>query len=91
MYVPWDKNAAEMGAWLLSRIGKMEVDELIERVMQIISERIAAEVISFISTKSLERAPDYVDPDNLGLWLFEENLYQQHPYLGSQIARNNFV
>jgi len=86
MYVPWDKNAAEMGAWLLSRIGKMEVDELIERVMQIISERIAAEVISFISTKSLERAPDYVDPDNLGLWLFEENLYQQHPYLGSQIA-----
>jgi hypothetical protein len=45
-----------------------------------------AEVISFITTKSLERAPDYVDPDDLGLWLFEENLYQKHPYLGSQIA-----
>jgi hypothetical protein len=84
-YAPWDKNAAEMGTWLLSRIGKMEVDELIESVMQIISERIAAEVISFISTKSLERAPDYVDSDDLGLWLFEENLYEKHPYLGSQV------
>jgi N-methylhydantoinase A/oxoprolinase/acetone carboxylase beta subunit len=84
-YAPWDKNAAEMGAWLLSRIGKMEVDDLIEGVMCIISERIAAEVISFISSKSLERAPDYVDPDDLGLWLFEENLYEKHPYLGSQV------
>ena len=85
-YAPWDKNAAESGAWLLARIGKMEVDELIERVMRIMSERIAAEVISFITTKSLERAPEYVDPDDLGLWLFEENLYQGHPYLGSQIS-----
>jgi N-methylhydantoinase A/oxoprolinase/acetone carboxylase beta subunit len=84
-YAPWDKNAAEMGAWLLSRIGKMELDRLIEVVMQIISERIAAEVISFISTKSLERAPDYVDSDDLGLWLFEENLYEKHPYLGSRV------
>lgn len=83
---PWDKNAAEIGAWLLSRIGKLEVNELIERVMTIIAERIAAEVISFISAKSLERAPQYADPDNLGLWLFEENLYQKHPYLGSNIA-----
>ena len=85
-YVPWNKNAAESGAWLLSRIGKLEVDELIEQVTRIIAERIAAEVISFITTKSLDRAPDYVDPDNLGLWLFEENLYQKHPYLGSKIA-----
>jgi N-methylhydantoinase A/oxoprolinase/acetone carboxylase beta subunit len=83
---PWDKNAAEIGAWLLSRIGKLEVNELIERVMTIIAERIAAEVISFISAKSLECAPQYADPDNLGLWLFEENLYQKHPYLGSNIA-----
>jgi N-methylhydantoinase A/oxoprolinase/acetone carboxylase beta subunit len=84
-YAPWDVTAAEMGAWLLSRISNMEEEELIEGVMRIISERIATEVVSFISTKSLERAPDYVDPDDLGLWLFEENLYQKHPYLGSQI------
>ncbi len=85
-YAPWDKNAAESGAWLLARIGKMKIDELIERVMQIISERIAAEVISFITTKSLVRAPEYVDSDDLGLWFFEENLYNKHPYLGSQIV-----
>ena len=85
-YAPWNKNAAEIGTWLLARIGKLEVENLIEQVMQIISERIAAEVVSFISTKSLERAPDYVDSDDLGLWLFEENLYREHPYLGSKIA-----
>jgi N-methylhydantoinase A/oxoprolinase/acetone carboxylase beta subunit len=85
-YAPWNKNAAEVGAWLLSRMGKMEVDELIEQVMRTISERIAAEVVSFISKKSLDRAPEYVNHDNLGSWLFEENLYQKHPYLGSQIA-----
>ena len=84
LYDPWDKNAAEIATGLLSRIAKLEVDELIERVMTNIAERIAAEVVSFISTKSLERAPEYVDPDDLGLWLFEENLYQKHPYLGSQ-------
>jgi hypothetical protein len=39
---------------------------LIEQMMNIISERIAARVISFISNKSLERAPAYVDPDDLG-------------------------
>ena len=86
LYDPWDKNVAEIAAGLFSRIAKLEVDELIERVMTIIAERIAAEVVSFISAKSLERAPEYVDPDDLGLWLFEENLYQKHPYLGSKIA-----
>jgi N-methylhydantoinase A/oxoprolinase/acetone carboxylase beta subunit len=85
-YAPWNKKAAESGAWLLSRFAKMEVNDLIEQVMRIMSERISAEVVSFITTKSLTRAPDYVDPDDLGLWFFEENLYQNHPYLGSRIA-----
>ena len=85
-YAPWDKNSAKIAAWLLSRFGNLAVDALIDQVMQIISERIAAEVISFLSTKSLNRVPDYVDHDNLGLWLFEENLSQKHPYLGSKIT-----
>jgi N-methylhydantoinase A/oxoprolinase/acetone carboxylase beta subunit len=85
-YDPWDKNAAEIGARLMSGIGRLKVEELIEEVMKIIAERIAAEVVSFISTKSLERAPAYIDPDDLGLWLFEESLHQEHPYLGSKIA-----
>lgn len=85
-YDPWDKNSAEIASRLLSRICKLEVDELIERVMTIITERIAAEVVSFISAKSLEQAHQHMDSDDLGLWLFEENLYQKHPYLGSQIT-----
>jgi N-methylhydantoinase A/oxoprolinase/acetone carboxylase beta subunit len=85
-YAPWDKDAAEIGARLMAGFGKLTVEALIEEVMKIITERIAAEVVSFISAKSLERASAYVDPDDLGLWLFEESLYQKHPYLGSTVA-----
>jgi hypothetical protein len=70
----------------MAGIGKLSIEELVEEVMKIIAEKIAAEVISFISAKSLERAPAYIDRDDLGLWLFEESLYQKHPYLGSTIA-----
>jgi N-methylhydantoinase A/oxoprolinase/acetone carboxylase beta subunit/drug/metabolite transporter (DMT)-like permease len=84
-YAPWDVDAAETAAWLMSRISGMTVNELVDEVMRIIAERITAEVVSFLSTKTLERTPEYIHPDDLGLWLFEENLYQKHPYLGSQI------
>jgi N-methylhydantoinase A/oxoprolinase/acetone carboxylase beta subunit len=85
-YDPWNKTAAEIGARLVAEIGRLAVEELIEEVIKIIAEKIAAEVVSFISAKSLERAPAYADRDDLGLWLFEENLYQKHPYLASKIA-----
>jgi hypothetical protein len=52
-YDPWDKDAAGIAARWMARIGGFEVNTLIEKAMRIISERIVAEVVSFITTKSL--------------------------------------
>ncbi|MEA3351388.1 MAG: hypothetical protein U9Q82_12260, partial [Chloroflexota bacterium] len=86
VFAPWDKESATIAAQLVARIKGWEIDTLYERMMTYISERIVAEIIAYITKKSLERTPDYVDSDDLGLWLFEESLYNQHPYLGSKIA-----
>ncbi len=85
-FAPWNRQAAETAATLFARLKGLSVDELIDNVMTSMAERIAAEVISFVSGQTLERVPDYVHPDDLGLWLFEESLYKQHPYLGATIA-----
>ena len=85
-YAPWDREAARISADYIGKIIGKNVGDLIENVMTLIAERIAAEVVSFISGKSLLRAPTYAKPDDLGLWLFEENLYQQHPFLGATIS-----
>jgi N-methylhydantoinase A/oxoprolinase/acetone carboxylase beta subunit len=84
-YAPWNKNAAEIAAWLIEKIIGLKADDLIEKVMRTISEQIAAEVVSFLSSKSVERASGFYNPDNLGAWLFEENINRSHPFLGSKI------
>lgn len=84
-FAPWNQEAAQTAAALIARLKGWSVQKLIDEVMTTIAERITAEVIAFISGQTLERVPDYVHPDDLGLWLFEESLYQEHPYLGSDI------
>lgn len=85
-YTPWDQEAAKSAAKYIASLKGYSVAELIEQVMTTIAERITAEVIAFVSKQSLRRVPDYLHPDDLGLWLFEENLYKSHPYLGSEIS-----
>jgi N-methylhydantoinase A/oxoprolinase/acetone carboxylase beta subunit len=82
---PWDVSSAQKAASLTAQLYGTGLDDLIATVKTHISERISAEIISFITGKTLERAPYYTDPDDLGLWLFEENLYRDHPFLGSMI------
>lgn len=84
-FSPWRVEAAQTGAALAAQLTGMDVDTLVAVVKNHIAERICAEVISFITGKTIERVPHYIDPDDLGLWLFEENLYQKSPYLGSTI------
>ncbi|OQY29197.1 MAG: hypothetical protein B6I38_08420 [Anaerolineaceae bacterium 4572_5.1] len=84
-FAPWNVEAAQATASLTAHLYHEDLNTFIETVKDHISERISAEIISFITGKTLERAPHYIDPDDLGLWLFEENLYQKNPYLGSTI------
>jgi len=86
VFDPWDRGAAQNVASLYARVNNLEIDELIQKVMTHIAEQIAGEVVSFVSGQSLRRIPGFVKPDDMGLWLFEENLYGGHPYLGSNIS-----
>lgn len=85
-FVPWNREVAGVAAELVARLSGQSVPELIERTMTIIAERIVAEIVSFLSGQTLKRVPGYVDADDLGAWLFEESLYDRHPYLGSRIS-----
>lgn len=85
-FAPGDVEAATVAASLMARLQGWTVDEFIERVMTQIAERIAAETVAFVSGHSLTRRGEYATYDDLGLWLFEENLYGASPYLGSRIA-----
>jgi N-methylhydantoinase A/oxoprolinase/acetone carboxylase beta subunit len=85
-FAPWEVNAARQAASLIARLNKITVDQLIARTKRFITERIVEEIVSFITGQTLKRVPSYVPFDDLGLWLFEENLYHDSPHLGNQIS-----
>jgi N-methylhydantoinase A/oxoprolinase/acetone carboxylase beta subunit len=85
-YSPWDQEAAQITAAFMAGIMGLNIDQLVENVMVQIAEKITAEVVAFTSGQSLKRTPCFVKSDDLGLWLFEENISQENPYLGSTIT-----
>jgi N-methylhydantoinase A/oxoprolinase/acetone carboxylase beta subunit len=84
-YAPWDAEVAQIGAELLAHLSGSDVAGLVESTMTIIAERITAEIVSFLSGQTLTRLPGNIRSDNLGRWLFEENVSRAHPYLGATI------
>ena len=84
-FAPWDTTAADLAAGVFTRLIAVEKEELIDLVKASIAEKIVAEVVSFITRQTLERSPSYVPIRNINAWLFEENIKQDNPYLGSQI------
>ncbi|HEX6302559.1 MAG TPA: hydantoinase/oxoprolinase family protein [Anaerolineales bacterium] len=84
-YAPWDSAAAQIAASLVARLRGWTVDDLIRTVKETIAEQIVAEVVSFITGQTLERKLAYTPVNDLGAWLFEENLSQRNPFLGSRL------
>ncbi|MFQ5576703.1 MAG: hydantoinase/oxoprolinase family protein, partial [Anaerolineae bacterium] len=85
-YAPWDAAAAAIAAGLIARLAGCTVNTLAEQMMTVLTERIAAEAVAFLSGRPLRRDPHYTPSGDLGAWLFEESLYHRHPYLGSTIS-----
>lgn len=84
-YAPWDVEAAELAVEFFTRLIPVSQVEFADLVKQIVAEKIAEEIISFITNQRVERQPLYVPVNNLGGWLFEENIKNAHPYLGCTI------
>ena len=85
-YAPWDGGAAEVAATMVARLVKCTVEELTDKVMSLMAETIVAEVVSFLSQQTLRRQLGRTAIDDLGIWPFEESLYERDPYLRSRVS-----
>jgi N-methylhydantoinase A/oxoprolinase/acetone carboxylase beta subunit len=85
-FAPWNQEAAEIGTLLLATHLGISPDEFIERVIDQMVSRIARESITYLTGQTLEPAGYYAHPDDLGLWLFNENVAGKDPYLGCEIS-----
>jgi len=85
-FTPWNQEAARLGTQLMATHLQISLDEFIDRALEQMVTRIARETITYLTSQTLEPAPYYTRPDNLGLWLFEENASGENPYLGCEIS-----
>jgi len=85
-FTPWNKEAAEIGAELMAIHLGLSREEFCEQVLEQMVSRIARETITYLTGQSLEPAPYYAKPDDLGLWLFNENASKEDSYLGCEIS-----
>jgi len=85
-FTPWNQEAARLGTQLMATHLQISLDEFIDRALEQMVTRIARETITYLTRQTLEPAPYYTRPDNLGLWLFEENASGEDPYLGCEIS-----
>ncbi len=85
LYAAWDVEAAQAATNLVCRLMRVEVEEFIRRVMEWMTERIVAEVVTFLSGKRLEPRGRLLN-DDLGRWFFDNSLYPAHPYLRTEVA-----
>jgi N-methylhydantoinase A/oxoprolinase/acetone carboxylase beta subunit len=84
-YAPWDAESARLAAGTAAKHWGESAEAFARRVKRWMTGRIAAEVVQFLSGKSLSE--DSLSPrkDNLDRWLFDESLEGQDPYLGCRI------
>ncbi|MCD6424641.1 MAG: hydantoinase/oxoprolinase family protein [Anaerolineales bacterium] len=85
-FTPWNQEAAQIAAWLTATHLGISVDEFINKTIEQMVSRIARETITYLTGQTLEPAPYYAHPDDLGLWLFEENASREDPNLGCEIS-----
>ncbi len=85
-FAPWNREAAEIGTRLMATHLGISPEEFIEKVIDQMVSRIARETITYLTGQTLEPAPFYARPDDLGLWLFNENTTGKDPYLGCELS-----
>ena len=85
-YTPWDTD----GAWVMTRaaanIWSESPADFVRRIKRLITARLVAEIIQYLTGKALTEANVYSQYRNLDRWLFEESITAEDPYLGSRIS-----
>ena len=82
----WDADIALKLVEAVSRTWHESAEAFIQRVHKVITRRIVAETIQFLSGKTLSEPGYHSKDQRIDLWLFEQNLENSNPYLGSEIS-----
>jgi N-methylhydantoinase A/oxoprolinase/acetone carboxylase beta subunit len=85
-YAPWDQESA----WVMTRAAANNWSEspldFVNRVKSLITSRMVAEIIQYLSGETLTEANTYSKSRNLDRWLYDESLGATDPYLGCKIS-----
>jgi N-methylhydantoinase A/oxoprolinase/acetone carboxylase beta subunit len=84
-FTPWDSEAARLITEAAARLWGESPEAFIARVRRLITRRIVAEILEFLSGKALSEASYTFRHDDLDRWFYEESLEPVDPYLGSDI------
>lgn len=84
-FTPWDAGAARLVTEAAARLWNESAEAFIKRVKRLVTHRIVAEILEFLSGKSLSEPSYTFRNDDLDRWLYGESLEPRDPYLGSSI------
>ena len=85
-YTPWDHDSAWVMTRAAANIWSESPVKFVQRIKRLITARLVAEIIQYLSGKSMSDGNVYSQPRNLDRWLYEESLAKEDPYLGCQIS-----
>ncbi len=84
-FAPWDVEIANAVAAAVARIWDETADQFASRVKAIITDRIVAEIVQFLSGKTLSQPAFNFKQGDLDRWLYDESFSPRDQFLGCRI------
>jgi N-methylhydantoinase A/oxoprolinase/acetone carboxylase beta subunit len=84
-FTPWDKDIARRVTNIAASFWEDSAVSFVNRVRNIITHQLVAEIIQLLSNCSLSHNPYDLKRNRLDRWLFDENFSPQNSFLGSRI------
>ena len=81
-FSPWDADIARMVADVVAKNWGESAEAFIQRVKREMVHRMVAEIIQFLSNKTLSESFGFTQTNNLDRWMYEESLDQKDAFLG---------
>ena len=85
-YAPWDPDSAWVMTRAAANIWSESPADFVQRIKRLITTRLVAEIIQYLTGKTLSEANMYNQYRNLDRWLYEESSETVDPYLGCRIS-----
>ena len=84
-YQPWDVEIARLAVEAVARGLEQSTDGFVQQTRQLMTDRMTAEIIQFLSGQNLSDRRLVRRGDALDRWLLDESLHPQDIFLGSSI------